>query len=166
MEAISRRMSVSSNSSAQSGGGSSDWDENMSVYSSGSAPPSGYSSPAIPAFSMSRDPNSQSPPMDSRESSAIRLPNAPLSDIASLQGSRKPTSSPYFHTNSLPVPSQGDMFVRRSTLPVEQGNNNVLRRPIDIPEVTGWQTVPLTELGPPGKVVRKNSTPIRKAVAA
>jgi GATA-binding protein len=160
MEAISRRMSVSSNSSVQSGGGgSSDWDESISVYSSGSAPASGYSSPAIASFSMPRDQNSQSPPMDS---SGIRLPNAPLSDIASLQGSRKPTSSPYFHNNSLPVPSQGDMFVRRQG---EQGNA-ALRRPIDIPEVTGWQTVPLTELGPPGRVVRKNSTPVRKAVTA
>lgn len=159
MEAISRRMSVSSNSSVQSGGGSSDWDEGRS------APTSGYSSPAIPPFPMARDANSQSPPMGSRESSRIRLPNAPLSDIASLQGQRKPASSPYFHTNSLPIPTQGEMFVRRPSLPGEQGNG-ALRRPIDIPEVTGWQTVPLTELGPPGKVVRKNSAPVRKAVTA
>jgi GATA-binding protein len=132
----------------------------VAAYSSGSAPSSGYNSPAIPQYSMSRDPNSQSPPIgNSRDSSAIRLPNAPLTDIASLQGTRK--ASPYFHANSLPVASQGEMFVRRTSVSDGQG-----RRPVDIPEVTGWQTVPLTELGPPGKVVRKNSNTARKAVAA
>lgn len=159
-DAISRRLSVSSNSSVQSGGASSDWDDGIAVYSSGSAPSSGYNSPAIPQYSMSRDPNSQSPPMgNSRESSGIRLPNAPLTDIASLQGARK--ASPYFHANTLPVASQGEMFVRRTSVSDGQG-----RRTIDIPEVTGWQTVPLTDLGPPGKVMRKNSTTVRKAVTA
>lgn len=56
------------------------------------------------------------------------------------------------------------MFVRR-TLPGDP-QGNLPRRSLDIPEVTGWQTVPLTELGPPGKVVRKNSAPVRKAVTA
>lgn len=56
------------------------------------------------------------------------------------------------------------MFVRRTVPGDSQGN--LPRRPSDIPEVTGWQTVPLTELGPAGKVVRKNSAPVRKAVAA
>jgi GATA-binding protein len=160
MEAIQRRMSVSSNSSVQSNGASSDWDDGISVYS-GSAPASSYNSPQVPPFAMPRDSNSQSPPMGSRES-GIRLPNAPLSDIASMQ--RKPASSPYFHANSLPAPGQGDMFVRRTAPADAQGN--VPRRSIDIPEVTGWQTVPLTELGPSGKVVRKNSGPVRRAVAA
>lgn len=132
----------------------------VSVYSSGSAPNSGYNSPSVPQYPMPRDPNSQSPP-GSRDS-GIRLPNAPLNDIASL---RKPASSPYFHANSLPAPlSQGEMFVRRTVPGDSQGN--LPRRPSDIPEVTGWQTVPLTELGPAGKVVRKNSAPVRKAVAA
>jgi hypothetical protein len=57
----------------------------VSIYSSasGSTPPSVYSSPSVPAFHISaRDSQSASPtPMG-----GIRLPGAPLSEIASLQG--------------------------------------------------------------------------------
>ncbi|KXN89476.1 Zinc finger transcription factor Trps1 [Leucoagaricus sp. SymC.cos] len=82
-----RRASVSSNGSVHSGSGASDWDDNGSrlltrsgsVYSSGSAPPTSFNSPNVQTFPLSRD--SQSPPHDG----GIRLPNAPLSDIASLQ---------------------------------------------------------------------------------
>lgn len=165
LDAISRRLSVSSTSSLQSGGASSDWEDGISVYSSGSAPNSCYNSPSVPPFPMPRDANSQSPPLGSHESSGIRLPNAPLTDIASLQGTRKPDSSPYFHANSLPV-TQGDVYARRVVGQGEQQGNASLRRPVDIPEVTGWQTVPLTDIGLPGKVVRKTSNPMRKAVAA
>jgi len=76
---IARRSSVSSASSVHSGSGASDWDDNVSVYSTGSAPPTSFNSPNIQTFPLSRD--SQSPPHDG----GIRLPNAPLSDIASLQ---------------------------------------------------------------------------------
>jgi hypothetical protein len=115
---------------------------------------------------MPRDPNSQSPPLGSQESSSIRLPNAPLTDIASLQGTRKPDSSPYFHANSLPA-VQGDVFVRRASAPGDTQGNAALRRQVDIPEVTGWQPVPLADMGlPANKVVRKTSTPMRKAAVA
>ncbi|KAG6861989.1 hypothetical protein C0995_009173 [Termitomyces sp. Mi166 len=68
-----RRSSVSS---SHSGSGASDWDDNVSVYSSGSAPPTSFNSPNTNTFPLDRD--SQSPPRDG----GIRLPNAPLSDLA------------------------------------------------------------------------------------
>ncbi|KAF8897895.1 hypothetical protein BD779DRAFT_1608379 [Infundibulicybe gibba] len=78
---LARRSSVSSSSSSSvhSGSGASDWDDNVSVYSTGSAPPTSFNSPNMPAYPLSR--GSQSPPHDG----SIRLPNAPLSDIASMQ---------------------------------------------------------------------------------
>ncbi|KAF9534596.1 hypothetical protein CPB83DRAFT_755121 [Crepidotus variabilis] len=81
-----RRSSVSSSSSVHSSSGASDWDDNVSVYSSGSAPPTSYPSPAANNFPLSRD--SQSPPRDG----GIRLPTNPLSDIASMHG-QNPQSS-------------------------------------------------------------------------
>ncbi|KAG6815244.1 hypothetical protein H0H87_003659 [Tephrocybe sp. NHM501043] len=70
-----RRASVSSSSSVHSGSGASDWDDNVSVYSSGSAPPTSFNSPATLPFPLDR--TSQSPPRDG----PIRLPPAPLSDL-------------------------------------------------------------------------------------
>jgi hypothetical protein len=88
---IARRDSVSSSSSVQSA--TSDWDDSVSVYSSGSAPTTSFSSPNVNPFPLSRD-SSQSPPHDG----GIRLPNAPLTDIASLHSqstrSSQPLSSP------------------------------------------------------------------------
>ncbi|KAF8076767.1 hypothetical protein FPV67DRAFT_1605187 [Lyophyllum atratum] len=78
-----RRSSVSSSSSVHSGSGASDWDDNVSVYSSGSAPPTSFNSPNAGTFPLSRD--SQSPPRDG----GIRLPNAPLSDIATMSPSQQ-----------------------------------------------------------------------------
>ncbi|KAF5363722.1 hypothetical protein D9756_000298 [Leucocoprinus leucothites] len=89
-----RRASVSSNGSVHSGSGASDWDDNVSVYSSGSAPPTSFNSPNVQTFPLSRD--SQSPPHDG----GIRLPNAPLSDIASLSQQQSLPSHP--STPSLP----------------------------------------------------------------
>jgi hypothetical protein len=77
--ALMRRSSVSSSSSVHSGSGASDWDDNVSIYSSGSAPPTSFNSPVSHNFPLSRD-ASQSPPRDG----GIRLPNNPLSDIASM----------------------------------------------------------------------------------
>jgi GATA-binding protein len=100
---LTRRSSISSSSgSVHSGSGASDWDDNgksstvdidfliliksVSVYSTGSAPPTSFNSPNVQTFPLSRD--SQSPPYDG----GIRLPNAPLSDIASLQQSQQPST--------------------------------------------------------------------------
>ncbi|KAF8214192.1 hypothetical protein K438DRAFT_1956281 [Mycena galopus ATCC 62051] len=59
--AMARRSSVSSTgSSAQSGSGASDWDDNVSVYSNGSAPPTSFNSPSIPTAGFSPVPPSLS----------------------------------------------------------------------------------------------------------
>ncbi|KAM6496143.1 hypothetical protein JOM56_008849 [Amanita muscaria] len=96
--AITRRDSVSSSASAQSS--SSDWDDSVSVYSSGSGPTTSFSSPSANTFPLSRD-SSQSPPRDG----GIRLPNAPLTDIASLQSqtASQPLASP--EASSCPAPT-------------------------------------------------------------
>ena len=136
----------------------------VSLYSSGSAPQSGYSSPAVAPYPIPRDPNSQSPPT---ESSGIRLPNAPLNDIATMSTPPSRKQSPYFQPSGLPVTgSPQEMYRRVSISPGDVQSQQPLRR-ADIPEVTGWQSVPMTDLGPGGKLMRKNSIPtVRKAVAA
>ncbi|KAI0307058.1 hypothetical protein B0F90DRAFT_1807756 [Multifurca ochricompacta] len=107
-QAMSRRASVSSSSSSVHS--SSDWDDSVSVYSSGSAPPSSYNSPSVTSFSLPVDRSSQSPPLGSRDG-GIRLPNAPLSDIASLQSMpsspRKAATSPEYGLSSA---IQGDFY--------------------------------------------------------
>ena len=136
----------------------------VSLYSSGSAPQSGYNSPSVPTYQIPRDPNSQSPPM---ESTGIRLPNAPLNDIASMRTPPSRKQSPYFQPTGLPVTgSPQEMYRRVSMTSGDVQSQQTLRRP-DIPEVTGWQSVPLTDLGSASKLVRKNSIPtVRKVVAA
>ncbi|CAA7258540.1 unnamed protein product [Cyclocybe aegerita] len=91
-----RRSSVSSSaSSVHSGSGASDWDDNVSIYSSGSAPPTSFNSPVTHSFPLSRD--SQSPPRDG----GIRLPKNPLSDIASMHSSPMHSASPMQHPQGL-----------------------------------------------------------------
>ncbi|TEB37083.1 hypothetical protein FA13DRAFT_1786296 [Coprinellus micaceus] len=102
-----RRSSVSSISSAQSGSGASDWDDNVSLYSSGSAPPTSYNSPAVSPYPLSRD-DSSSP--NGGGVTGIRLPNAPLSDIASINVSGSPrlhSSSPSALPGTPNVPANG-----------------------------------------------------------
>ncbi|TFK43880.1 hypothetical protein BDQ12DRAFT_596392 [Crucibulum laeve] len=115
-----RRSSVSSSSasSVHSGSGASDWDDNVSVYSSGSAPPTSFNSPNLQTFPLSRE--SQSPPRDG----GIRLPNAPLSDIASLQSQtpslphpqspRKAHTSPGYFSPPTTAQAQQQEFYQRS----------------------------------------------------
>ena len=50
----------------------------VSLYSSRSAPPTSFNSPVVHNYPLSRDSNS--PPQDG----GIRLPNNPLSDVASM----------------------------------------------------------------------------------
>ena len=137
----------------------------MSTYSSGSAPPSTFNSPAVSSFSIPRDPNSQSPQLLPRDG-GIRLPNAPLSDIASLQLSPQssPTSAglpptprksataptPFFGQGNGNTPAGGEFFRR-----------DAAAQEMSLPEVTGWQSVPLTDLAPKDAVVKA-----RKTVAA
>ena len=138
----------------------------VSVYSSacGSAPQSGYNSPAVAPFQIPRDPNSQSPPM---ESTGIRLPNAPLNDIASMSTPPSRKESPYFQSTGLPVAGSPQEMYRRASLSSGDVQSQQAMRRSDIPEVTGWQSVPMSDVGPAGKLMRKDSIPtVRKAVTA
>ncbi|KAH8096712.1 hypothetical protein BXZ70DRAFT_333055 [Cristinia sonorae] len=142
-EPMQRRGSVSS-SSPSSVGATSDWDDNVSTYS-GSTPSSSFNSPAVSAFSIPRDPNSQSPQLLPRDG-GIRIPKAPLSDIASMQQQQQ-SQSPPSHPAMPPTPRKsataptpfysGNEFFRRDVAP-----------DMPLPEVTGWQSVPLTDLAP------------------
>jgi GATA-binding protein len=120
-----RRASVSSTSSAHSSSGASDWDDSLSVYSNGSNPPSSFNSPNPGTFPLSRD--SQSPPHEG----GIRLPNAPLSELASMQASsagnspQPPTMSPrkshtapapYYSPPTGTVTLNGDIYRREVPL--------------------------------------------------
>ncbi|KAH6914718.1 hypothetical protein BKA70DRAFT_1093690 [Coprinopsis sp. MPI-PUGE-AT-0042] len=99
---LNRRSSVSSASSVHSGGGASDWDDSVSIYSSGSAPPTSFNSPNVSPFPLSRDDSSSPPNMGN---GGIRLPNAPLTDIASMGTPGSVTQSP-LHGSPAPLPSQ------------------------------------------------------------
>ncbi|KAG1873681.1 hypothetical protein DFJ58DRAFT_759721 [Suillus subalutaceus] len=101
---LARRSSVSS--TASSGGAVSDWDDAVSVYSS----------PSIATFPIPR--SSQSPPIDAGPQAPIRLPNAPLTDIASLQqqAPRKSATAPGYFPQP-PVSYQGQEMLRRGSMP-------------------------------------------------
>jgi GATA-binding protein len=155
-QAMSRRASVSSSSSSVHS--SSDWDDSVSVYSSGSAPTSSFNSPAVTSFSLPLERSSQSPPLGSYDG-GIRLPNAPLSDIASLQSvpasPRKVATSPDYGLASV---IQGDYHSRQTSLPVD-----IPKGPsVEMPEITGWQAVPMAG-SPPNKSTKPSA--LRKTVA-
>jgi hypothetical protein len=79
----------------------------VSLYSSGSAPPTSYNSPAVSPYPLSRD-DSSSP--NGGGVTGIRLPNAPLSDIASINVSGSPrlhSSSPSALPGTPNVPANG-----------------------------------------------------------
>lgn len=93
----------------------------VSVYSSQpptpgsiSGPPSSYSSPSIATFPIPR--SSQSPPIDAGPQGPIRLPNAPLTDIASLQ-QQAPRKSSTGYFSQPPVSYQGQEMLRRGSMP-------------------------------------------------
>ncbi|KAI0068550.1 hypothetical protein BV25DRAFT_1817405 [Artomyces pyxidatus] len=164
-ETMTRRQSVSSSSGSVHS--SSDWDDSVSVYSSsGSAPPSSFNSPSPASFSLPLERSSQSPPLAPRDG-GIRLPNTPLSDVASLQSPRKSATSPDFAASGM---SQGDYFgqQRRPSLPVDVAA--APRTSSDLPEVTGWQTVPMADVSSSAKSARGKQQPqpsvLRKAVVA
>jgi len=131
-EGNSRRGSVSG-SSANSA--CSDYDDSVSVYSSAgsvSGVDSYNNSPLMSSFAIPRA--SQSPQIPTCEVGGIRLPNAPLHDIASLHGQpgspRKAATAPsaYFASNLARVGTPGsesaggDYFgvgSRRTSMPVE-----------------------------------------------
>ncbi|TCD67517.1 hypothetical protein EIP91_012322 [Steccherinum ochraceum] len=169
-EPLQRRGSVSSQSASSVGGGS-DWDDNVSTYS-GSAPPSSFNSPAVSSFSIPRDPNSQSPQLLPRDG-GIRLPNAPLSDIASLQ---QPQSPPM--NAAMPPTPRKSATAPTPFFQGTAGGNEFFRRDSaaqDVPMpaaevVAGWQSVPLTDLAPTdangAAVTKARSNSLQKPVAA
>ncbi|KAF8138754.1 hypothetical protein EV363DRAFT_1427626 [Boletus edulis] len=119
---LARRNSISSSASS----GASDWDDSISVCSShpptpGSGSSSAFSSPAMSTFPIPR--SSQSPPVESGLQAPIRLPNAPLTDIASLQQShpvpRKAASAPNYYPQPAVYQGQSESF-RRGSLPVQR----------------------------------------------
>ncbi|KAJ2934526.1 hypothetical protein H1R20_g2557, partial [Candolleomyces eurysporus] len=103
-----RRSSVSSTSSS----GASDWDDNVSLYSSGSAPPTSFNSPAISPYPLSRD-ESSSP----NGGGGIRLPNAPLSDIASINAIPGATASPQASASPVALPQTPNLPSHTPNLP-------------------------------------------------
>ncbi|KAI0030004.1 hypothetical protein K488DRAFT_72544 [Vararia minispora EC-137] len=155
---ITRRSSVSSASST------SDWDDSLSVASSGSASVSTFNSPVPPPFSLPLEASGQSPQLLPRDG-GIRLPNV---DIVSLSmGSPRPTTAPEFGG------PQGEYFVPMvpSTSlpgtpalggsPAMTGSPAVLAR--DMPEVTGWQSISID--GSAADKSRRSSI-LRKTVVA
>ncbi|THH11502.1 hypothetical protein EW145_g631 [Phellinidium pouzarii] len=177
LEVPSRRGSVSGSSVHSA---SSDYDDNVSVYSSaGSASgmESYNNSPLMSSFSIPRMSPSSSPQMPTSEVGGIRLPNAPLNDIASLQSvspssPRKAATTPYLNSNGRPISpaalSGADyMSLRRQSMPIEQSHRSspLLNggSTMNLPEVTGWQSVSLSDHE--SKMAR-NRTPSHKPVAA
>ncbi|KAH7914444.1 hypothetical protein BJ138DRAFT_1110631 [Hygrophoropsis aurantiaca] len=142
---LMRRGSVSS--TASSGGGASDWDDSgkeivtfshpvylfaiaVSVYSSqpptpgsSSNPPSNYNSPSVSTFPIPR--SSQSPvsgdgsPAPPSEQGGIRLPNAPLTDIASLQQHHTPRKAATAPSYYPPQSFNSDMY-QQQQYPMQQ----------------------------------------------
>jgi len=68
---------------------------------------------------------------------------------------RKSATSPEY---GLASTIQGDYYGRRTSLPVD-----IPKAPMEMPEITGWQTVPMGG-SPPHKSTKANA--LRKAVAA
>lgn len=121
-------------------------------------PNSSFNSPAVSTFPIPRDPNSQSPPLDG----GIRLPNAPLSDIASL------TNSPHQRPNSAlagsPPTPRKSATAPGAYFQSQEDFYGQTAQPSQMPEVTGWQSVPLSDLAPSKPKSRSNS--LRKPIAA
>ncbi|KAI0005122.1 hypothetical protein BJV74DRAFT_875658 [Russula compacta] len=154
-QAMTRRASVSSSSSSVHS--SSDWDDSGSISSIIYCVRLFFRFGAH--FFLPLERSSQSPPLGSRDG-GIRLPNAPLSDIASLQSvpvsPRKSATSPDY---GLAPAIQEDYYARRTSLPVD-----IAKAPsIEVPEITGWQPVPMAG-SPPNKSTKPSA--LRKAVAA
>lgn len=97
------------------------------------------------------------------------MPNAPLSDIASLTNSpeQRPASASGlapstprkaadgYYSNE--AEAQADFYARRDGLSQAQSTPSM-------PEVTGWQSVPMSDLAPSKSKSRSNS--LRKTVVA
>ena len=57
---------------------------------------------------------------------------------------------------------QTDYFVRRGSLPAP---SDMQRRSVESPEVTGWQTVPVSEMAP-AKAIKTSPRPSNPVIAA
>jgi GATA-binding protein len=151
--------------------GISEW-ESGSVYSNSSAPNSGYNSPMTSTFPIPGGSLPHSRP--SSRDGPIRLPSAPLTDIATRLTKVPPAKSstaPYYVegrsttlATSMP-PSSADFYARRGSLPPENPMNSsgtpLNSSSLGMPEVTGWQVIPPSDLTDP-----KNQKSPRKVAAA
>jgi len=151
---LTRRNSVSSTASS----GASDWDDSISVCSSQPATPgsasacsSAFSSPAVSTFPIPR--SSQSPPVESGLQAPIRLPNAPLSDIASLQHSppapRKAATAPNYYPQPTVYQGQSDN-IRRGP-PMQRSFHMLSESPVPLQSLTpdaALQASPLPHASP------------------
>ncbi|KAF8592578.1 hypothetical protein K439DRAFT_1643677 [Ramaria rubella] len=161
-----RRGSVTSVGSS----GVSEW-ESGSAYSSSSNPNSGYNSPMSSSFSMPANGSLPHSRPSSRDG-PIRLPTAPLTDIATRLTKVPPTkasSAPYYiegrsTTLGRPLPPSADYYSRRGSLPTDATTNAAgrLASTLGMPEVTGWQVIPPSDLSTSPKPSRKQ----RKVLAA
>lgn len=120
---------------------------------------------------------SDSPQMPTSEIGGIRLPNAPFNDIASMQSTspqspRKAATTPYLNANGRPISpassiNGGDYITRKGSLPMDASHRSspLLNNgnTIGLPEVTGWQSIPMTDLD--SKAARSRSSS-RKPMAA
>lgn len=149
----------------------------MSVYSSVgsiSGVDSYTNSPMMSSFGAPRLSPSASPQIPTSEVGGIRLPNAPLNDIASFQSvspqsPRKAATTPYLNANGRPIsPASANgadyMSIRKNSLPAETSlhSSPMINNTIGLPEVTGWQPIPMTDLD--SKAARSRSSS-RKPVA-
>ena len=107
-------------------------------------------SPAMPSFTIASSPASSTENL-AAEVSNIRLPSAPLCDLAP-HSPRKAATAPY------PV-SPPSVDLRRGSMPVEAMHraSPLLNGgcSLGLPEVTGWQPIPLE--GPHSRSSSRNS---------
>lgn len=112
-------------------------------------------------------PNNTSRP-SSREG-PIRLPTAPLTDIATRLTKVPPakaSSAPYYiegrsTTLGRPLPPTADYYTRRGSLPIDAAGR--LTSTLGFPEVTGWQAIPPSDLSTSPKSAARKP---RKVAAA
>jgi GATA-binding protein len=168
--AMSRRASMSSTTS-------SDWDDSVSVASSGSAPPSSFGSPAGTSYALPLAAVENSP-MHHRDG-GIRLPNVDMGLGSLSMGSpaMRPSSSSSSHSDY--GLGQDNYFIPPQDIPLPSsmpgtpgfvgspgsihGSPALLAR--DMPEVSGWQGVD-SSLSPPTRGTQRRPSVLRKTVVA
>lgn len=144
--------------------GVSEWESGS--YSGSSAPNSGYNSPMTSTFSVPPGTAMQPGSRPSSRDGPIRLPNAPLTDIATrltkVPPPAKAASAPYYiegRSTTLGRAPPADYYGRRGSLPSDTAisPSGRLTSALGMPEVTGWQVIPQSDLSssPKSRKARK-----------